>query len=148
MLLYGKNLRQRFRCKELNNFKGIRTAGEREQRSRWQGCSTCSICMHGVVTLLTLVGIQLTLNSIEIQTGALSPEVPLHLLQVMLHELPLLWKLLPLKPLRSAGAVLHSAALPTSTLIRLSLHVCLSYSNRLPSALPISYRRCILHRMI
>src|SRR5258706_10657632 len=70
--------------------------------------------MHAVLTLLTLVGIQLTLNSIAIQTGALSPEVPLHLRQAMLHELPHLWKLLPLKPLRSVGVVLHSAALPTS----------------------------------
>src|SRR5260221_2156675 len=148
MLLYGKNLRQRFRCKELNNFKGIRTAGEREQRSRWQGCSTCSICMHAVLTLLTLVGIQMTLNSIAIQTGALSAEVPLHHRQSMLHKLPHLWKLLPLKPLRSAGVVMHSTALPTSTLIRLNVHVCLSYSNRLPSALPISYRQCILHKMI
>src|SRR5260221_645626 len=148
MLLYGKNLRQRFRCKELKNFKGIRTAGEREQRSRWQGCSTCSICMHAVLTLLTLVEIQLTLNSVAIKTGALSPEAPPHLRQAMLHELPHLWKLLPLKPLRSASIILHSARLPTSTLIRLSLHLYLSYSNRLPSALPISFRRCILHRMI
>src|SRR5467141_3619264 len=69
--------------------------------------------MHAVLRLLTLVGIQLTLNSIAIQTGALSPEVPLHLRQAMLHELPHLWKLLPLKPLRSAGVVLHSAALPS-----------------------------------
>src|SRR6266702_4804389 len=104
--------------------------------------------MHAVLTLLTLVGIQLTLNSIAIQTGALSPEVPLHLRQAILHELLHLWKLLPLKPLRSAGVVLHSAALPTSSLIRLSLLLCLSYSNKLPSALPISCRRCILHRMI
>src|SRR5260221_9525203 len=99
--------------------------------------------MHAVLTLLTLVGIQLTLNSIAIQTGALSPEVPLHLRQAMPHELPHLWKLLPLKPCRSASVVLHSAGLPTSTLIRLSRHVCLSCSNRLPSALHISYRRCI-----
>src|SRR5260221_8021178 len=96
--------------------------------------------MHAVLTLLTLVGIQLTLNSIAIQTGAQSPEGPLHLRQAMLHELPHLWKLVPLKPLRSTGLVLHSAALPISTLIRLSPHVCLSYSNRLPSVLPISYR--------
>src|SRR5258706_11672761 len=104
--------------------------------------------MHAILTLLTLVGIQLTLNSIAIQTGALSPEVPLHLRQAILHDLPHLWKLLPLNHLRSAGAVLHSPALPTSTLIRLSLHVCLSYSNRLPSSLPISYTRSIHHRQI
>src|SRR5258706_6535951 len=104
--------------------------------------------MHAVLTVLTLVGTQLTLNSIAIETGALSPEVPLHLWQAMLHELPHLWKLLPLKPLRFASVVLHSAALPTSMLKRLSPHLCLSYSNRLPSALPISYRRCILYSMI